>query len=69
MIIADLQLIDDERVAPSRVYLSAVPFPGDVIATSLGGKVMVIRRTFLYLGPDTASTSERLSINLEVRPL
>lgn len=73
MIIADLHLIDDERVTPSRVYLSAVPFPGDVIATFPGrpggGKVMVIRRTFLDLGPDTASTSERLSINLEVRPL
>lgn len=69
MIIADLHLIDDDRVAPSRVYLAAAPFPGDVIATDLGGKVMVIRRTFLDLGPDTASAAGRLSMKLEVRPL
>ena len=69
MIIADLLLIDDERAAPSRVYLAAAPFPGDIIATARGGRVMVIRRTFLDLGPDSASTSERLSINLEVRPI
>ena len=69
MIIADLLLIDDDRVAPSRVYLAAAPFPGDVIATAQGGRVMVIRRTFLDLGPDTDSTAERLSITLEVRPV
>lgn len=65
MIIADLiNHANGETVG--RVYLSSPPFPGDVIKTG-DTSVMVIRRTFLDLGPDAETASQRLSITLNVR--
>lgn len=63
MIIADLLALDGERVG--RVYLTTAPFPGDIVRTQ-DVEVMVIRRTFLDLGPDT-DPSNRLSLELKVR--
>lgn len=63
MIIADLIAPDGERLG--RVYLATAPFPGDTIR-SQDAEVMVIRRTFLDLGPD--GDTGRLSIELKVRP-
>lgn len=69
MIIADLisHEAGEERVG--RVYLSTAPFPGDVIRTRLG-EVMVIRRTFIDLGPgnEAGVDENRLSLELKVRP-
>ena len=65
MIIADLiHQEDGQRLG--RVYLADAPFPGDTIRTG-DTELMVIRRTFLDLGPDGGP--ERLSIELKVRPL
>lgn len=65
MIIADL--IHQEDGAPlGRVYLSTAPFPGDTLRTQ-DTELMVIRRTFLDLGPDGGP--ERLSLELKVRPV
>lgn len=65
MIIADLiNHADGEKVG--RVYLSSPPFPGDVVRTG-DTDVMVIRRTFLDLGPDAGTASQRLSLTLNVR--
>lgn len=65
MIIADLIHIEgDEKLG--RAYLSDAPFPGDIVRASNGVEVMVIRRTFLDLGPDTGSEN-RLSLELKVR--
>ena len=64
MIIADLTDQDTgERVG--RVYLATAPFPGDVIETV--PPVIVLRRSFLDLGPD-GNPAGRLSLNLKVRP-
>lgn len=64
MIIADLiHQQDGERLG--RVYLATAPFPGDTIRTQ-DVELMVIRRTFLDLGPDTSSEN-RLSLELKVR--
>lgn len=65
MIIADL-INHGNGETVGRVYLSAPPFPGDVIKTG-DIEVMVIRRTFLDLGPDAETASQRLSITLNVR--
>lgn len=65
MIIADLLHQEDgERLG--RVYLATAPFPGDTLRTQ-DVELMVIRRTFLDLGPDGGP--ERLSIELRVRPV
>lgn len=64
MIIADLIHAEGERVG--RVYLSTAPFPGDTIRTG-EVELLVIRRTFLDLGPDEADN--RLSLELKVREL
>jgi hypothetical protein len=65
MIIADIiHQQDDERLG--RVYLATAPFPGDIIRTQ-GVELMVIRRTFLDLGPDTKA-DHSLSLELKVRP-
>jgi hypothetical protein len=65
MVIADLiHAEDDQRLG--RVYLSTAPFPGDIIR-SADVELMVIRRTFLDLGPDTGA-ADRLSLELKVRP-
>lgn len=64
MIIADLIAPDGERLG--RVYLATAPFPGDTIRTQ-DVEVMVIRRTFLDLGPEGGA--DRLSIELKVRPV
>ena len=65
MIIADL-VNQDTGKRIGRVYLATAPFPGDVIETS--PPVTVLRRTFLDLGPG-GDPAERLSLNLNVRPL
>ena len=65
MIIADLiHQEDGEKLG--RVYLADSPFPGDILRTQ-GVELMVIRRTFLDLGPDTGADN-RLSLELKVRP-
>lgn len=67
MIIAEL--IDhsgDEHPSLGRVYLSTAPFPGDTVRTDRG-VFLVVRRSFLDLGPDSANDPERLSIELRVR--
>lgn len=65
MIIADLiHQEDGERLG--RVYLATAPFPGDTLRTQ-DVELMVIRRTFLDLGPHGGP--ERLSIELRVRPV
>jgi hypothetical protein len=69
MIIADLTNADTgQRLG--RVYLAEAPFPGDIIRQFSDPEpdVMVIRRTFLDLGPDTDS-AHRLSLELTVRPV
>lgn len=68
MIIADLIHVEGEKVG--RVYLSTAPFPGDTVRTGHDGGVelLVIRRTFLDLGPDTGAEN-LLSLELKVRPL
>lgn len=63
MIIADL-LDADSMASRGRVYLSETPFPGDTVATR-NEVLMVIRRRFLDLGPD--SGPERISAELIVR--
>lgn len=65
MIIADLVNHDNGEVV-GRVYLSGSPFPGDIIQTG-DTSVMVIRRSFLDLGPDAETASQRLSLRLNVR--
>lgn len=65
MIIADLIATTAEPAV--RAYLATAPFPGDVIRTA-SGEFMVIRRTFLDLGPDNAAENH-LSLELKVRPL
>ena len=65
MIIADL-VDHGSGETVGRVYLSSPPFPGDVIKTG-DTSVMVIRRTFLDLGPDAETASQRLSLTLNVR--
>lgn len=65
MIIADLTHQQDGSDM-GRVYLATAPFPGDTIRTG-GTELMVIRRTFLDLGPDGGP--ERLSVELKVRPV
>jgi hypothetical protein len=68
MIIADMiHQEGGERVG--RVYLSTAPFPGDIIRASKG-EFMVIRRTFIDLGPDprNGTPDNRLSLELRVRP-
>lgn len=64
MIIADLLAPDGDRLG--RVYLAEAPFPGDTIR-SQDVEVMVLRRTFLDLGPE--GDAGRLSIELKVRPV
>lgn len=68
MIIADLIHADADpsATAAGRVYLSTAPFPGDTIRVG-NAEFMVIRRTFLDLGPHGGP--ERLSVELKVRPL
>lgn len=71
MVIADMISSDELGGEPiGRAYLAAAPFPGDVIHTT-GGDFLVIRRTFLDLGPepDGGSPDKRLSLELKVRPL
>jgi hypothetical protein len=65
MIIADLISADTGGERLGRVYLASAPFPGDIIRASKG-EFMVIRRTFLDLGP--GGDADRLSIELKVRP-
>ena len=65
MIIADL-IDHGTGETVGRVYLSAPPFPGDVIHTG-DTSVMVIRRAFLDLGPGAETASQRLSLRLNVR--
>lgn len=65
MIIAEL-IEHATGTAVGRVYLSAPPFPGDIVKCG-DTEVMVIRRTFIDLGPDAESASQRLSLTLNVR--
>jgi hypothetical protein len=65
MIIADL-VNHSTGETVGRVYLSSPPFPGDTIKSG-DTDVMVIRRTFLDLGPDAETASQRLSLTLNVR--
>lgn len=69
MIIADLLSHEPGEPRLGRVYLSTAPFPGDVIR-ALGGEYMVIRRTFIDLGPgqEAGLDDNRLSLELKVRP-
>jgi hypothetical protein len=67
MVIADLLDHGDNGKWVGRVYLSGPPFPGDVIHTEGDVSVMVIRRAFLDLGPDTETDAQRLSLKLYVR--
>lgn len=70
MIIAQLISRDGDADNPAgTAYLAETPFPGDQVATADGRTVMVIRRTFLDLGPDYSPSSPVLSVRLEVRPL
>lgn len=64
MVIADLVSTANEPAG--RVYLSTAPFPGDVIRTAAGAEFLVLRRTFLDLGPDTGAEN-RLSLELKVK--
>lgn len=64
MIIADLIHQGDGEVL-GRVYLATAPFPGDTLRTQ-DVELLVTRRTFLDLGPD--SGTDRLSLELKVRP-
>ena len=69
MIIAQLRFIDGGK-GPGTVYLASTPFPGDTIATAGGQTLMVIRRTFLDLGPNAGTDSSTvMSVRLEVRPV
>jgi hypothetical protein len=65
VIIADLIDHNDKGRWIGRVYLSGPPFPGDVIHAADDTAVMVVRRAFLDLGPDT--DAQRLSLKLYVR--
>ena len=67
MIIADLIEHGDKERWVGRVYLSAPPFPGDIIHAENNATVMVIRRAFLDLGPDAELDVQRLSLKLYVR--
>lgn len=64
MIIADLLDTGGEKVG--RVYLAEAPFPGDVVVTD-GTELLVVRRTFLDLGPDTGPNAPVVSVQLKVR--
>ena len=70
MIIADLISADTGGERLGRVYLGSAPFPGDTVRASKG-EFMVIRRTFLDLGPDprNGTPDNRLSLELKVRPV
>lgn len=81
MIIADLISVQGEKVG--RAYLSEAPFPGDTIITSDAGhasddpskdvELLVIRRSFLDLGPNAADGNRTtspvygVSLRLKVR--
>lgn len=66
MVIASLVDIETNEVR-GRAYLSEVPFPGDTVSTRDHGDLLVVRRSFIDLGPDSGSASERLSAVLTVR--
>jgi hypothetical protein len=66
VIIADL-IDHNDKGRMGRVYLSGPPFPGDVIHAADDTAVMVVRRAFLDLGPDTEGDARRLSLKLYVR--
>lgn len=69
MIIAQLIRRDDPEAPPTTAYLAETPFPGDTVATADGHTVLVIRRSFLDLGPDYSLSAPVLSVRLEVRPI